>query len=103
MYFHPWPLLVGMVLLGLSLYSWMSPFVMDGPADKGLDQFLGRFIQPIFVVIFIFGAFFAPKEYLPDSVWLHLALIVALLLEIFLFIRLRRQRRQWKAAVSDAA
>ena len=107
MYFHPWVLLFGVDFLGVSILSWMSPFVMDGPADEGVSQFMGRYMTPILGAILVVGTFVKPHEAISEDtllpLWLRIVLIVWFLAVVFLFIRIRRQQRQWKAAASDAA
>lgn len=105
MYFHPWVLLFGVDYLGVSLLSWISPFVMDGPANEGLSQFMGRYVTPILGAILVVGAFMQPHDTLSEDallpLWLRIVLVVWFLGDSFLFVRLRRRRRQWKATASE--
>jgi hypothetical protein len=107
MYFHPWVLLFGVDNLGASMISWMSPFVMDGPTDTGMSQFIGRYMTPIIGAILVVAAFVKPHETLSEDaifpLWLRIILVLWFLADVFLFVRLRRQRRQWKAVTSDTA
>ena len=97
MYFHPWVLLFGVDYLGVSLLSWISPFVMDGLANEGMSQFMGRYVTPILGTILVVGAFMQPHDPLSEDallpLWLRVVLVVWFLGDIFLFVRLRRQRR----------
>jgi hypothetical protein len=107
MQFHPWVLLFGVDYLGISVLSWMSPFEMDGPVDKGMSQFIGRYMSPILGAICVVAAFVKPHDTFSEDAMvplvLRIVLVVWFLADVFLFIRLRRKRRQRKAAASDAA
>jgi hypothetical protein len=79
--------------LGLCVLSWMSPFVMDGPADEGMAQSVGRFIFPNFGIIFVVGAFMKPHEAVSEDVvfpiWLRLILILWFVADVSWYARLK--------------
>ena len=107
MQFHPWVLLFGVDYLGISVLSWLSPFAMDGSVDRGVSQFMGRYMTPILGAVCMVAAFMTPHDTFSEDalvpLGLRVVLVVWFLVDIFLLARLRRQRHQWKAAANDNA
>lgn len=101
MYFHPWPLLMGLNLVSMSVLAWMGPVVKGASVPHRLDRFLRRFIPLILGTTFVLGAFAAPQDVFPDNVWLHAGLLGAIALNVSLLAGLIRERSQRTRHVSD--